>query len=730
MLLKQWRFYQSMNIKKNDEDREADIRDMTMRRSRIYPFFLVFLSALLITTMILPAKQGTVYAATPKLDYIRVALFIQTRDMAPSVTLSIAAPASIGLRAPEGVRNWLTVDSGMSVRFSVDQYRLLMYESDSLEAARAVSAQLSSALAARERAYVFRSERSGQVFYQVVVGHFTNQQEASAVRDRLLANAAVQPLVNGSAIQVLGPYHLTAGSYITEDEARAVQQLYQAHGIHAEIVYHESADQQLVYSVWIGEAVTPDQLNDVMNQALSAVPDFTLSIVDSSLPYLYRKTDYSDATPITHYLYNANNQKVWYSAAAPGIKVAERYGRTYRGSMELTTYNGRLALINELPFEQYLYAVVSNEMGGSFPLEALKAQAVAARTFALQQGMRYGIAHISDTTYDQAYYGYGTEAAAAIQAVDATASEVVMSTKDQKLITPYYSSNAGGFTSETAEVWGTPLSYIHSVPSPDEVAEQGRYTWYRVVLPNGKVGYVRQDLVMLSGTNKAGLQLAYVIENNVNVRPTPDTTGTPITQVSKGDPLVVVETVKETNAYSWISQLWRADALATRINQYARSSLNGPLQSLQVGERGISGRVKTVIANGSQQIDVSYPDAYRTVMGGLRSTRFDIEQTNDLTILGAGGKQVNVRNGATELYVLTGSSATSGEQLTGDYLIAVNQAGKARVGSLDAQFRFVGRGYGHGLGMSQYGAKALADIGYDYKRILQYYYKDVQVVKG
>jgi stage II sporulation protein D len=250
------------------------------------------------------------------------------------------------------------------------------------------------------------------------------------------------------------------------------------------------------------------------------------------------------------------------------------------------------------------------------------------------------------------------------------------------------------------------------------------------VLPNGKVGYVRQDLVMLSGTNKAGLQLAYVIENNVNVRPTPDTTGTPITQVSKGDPLVVVETVKETNAYSWISQLWRADALATRINQYARSSLNGPLQSLQVGERGISGRVKTVIANGSQQIDVSYPDAYRTVMGGLRSTRFDIEQTNDLTILGAGGKQVNVRNGATELYVLTGSSATSGEQLTGDYLIAVNQAGKARVGSLDAQFRFVGRGYGHGLGMSQYGAKALADIGYDYKRILQYYYKDVQVVKG
>jgi len=715
---------------RNEDDREAVISDMTTRNSRLHPLILILLSAWLIMAILIPAPGKTAYAATPRLDHIRVALFIQNRDMAPAVTLSIGAPAQIGLRAPDGVRNWLTVDSGASVRFSVDQYRLLMLETDNLNAARAVSTQLAGSLtASRERAFVFSSERGGQMFYQVVVSGFNSQQEASGARDRLLASSTVAPLLNGFTPQILGPYHLSAGSFATEQEAQAVQQVYQSHGIQAAIACHENADQQLVYSVWIGEASSPDQLNAVMNETLALVPDFPLTIVDNSLPYLYIKNDYTDATPIAHYFYNANNQKVWYTASAPGIKVTERSGRTYRGSMELTTYNGRLALINELPFEQYLYAVVSNEMGGSFPQEALKAQAVAARTYALQQGIKYGIAHISDTTYDQAYYGYVTESAAAIQAVDATASEVIVSKKDQSLITPFYSSNAGGFTSETAEVWGTAVSYLQSVPSPDDIAEQGRYTWYRVVIPTGQVGYVRQDLVTLSGTNAAGLQLATVIENSVNVRPTPDTSGTPITQVNKGDQLVVVETVKETNAYSWISSLWKADALLARINQYARTPLNGALHSLQVGERGASGRVKTVIANGTQPIDVSYPDAYRTVLGGLRSTRFDIEQTNDLTILGAGGKTVNAQNSAGQLYVLTGRSS-SASQLSGDYLIAMNSARKARVGTLDAQFRFIGRGYGHGLGMSQYGAKALADIGYDYKRILQYYYKDVDIVKG
>ncbi len=156
---------------------------------------------------------------------------------------------------------------------------------------------------------------------------------------------------------------------------------------------------KLAYAVWVGAEISAERLEACKAMRNKRYRTLHLREANRDEPYLYERKDYTDGSPISHYYINANGQKVWYSSAQPGIKVYERFGRTYRGSMEITQYNGRLALINELPFEQYLYAVVSNEMGGGFPTEALKAQAVAARTFALQQGMKYGIAHISDTTY-------------------------------------------------------------------------------------------------------------------------------------------------------------------------------------------------------------------------------------------------------------------------------------------------------------------------------------------
>ena len=66
--------------------------------------------AALLWTLVLPGFSGTAQAAIPKLDNIRVALFIQTRETAPAVTLSIASPAQIGIRTPEGIRSWLSIE--------------------------------------------------------------------------------------------------------------------------------------------------------------------------------------------------------------------------------------------------------------------------------------------------------------------------------------------------------------------------------------------------------------------------------------------------------------------------------------------------------------------------------------------------------------------------------------------------------------------------------------------
>ena len=101
----------------------------------------------------------------------------------------------------------------------------------------------------------------------------------------------------------------------------------------------------------------------------------------------------------------------------------------YQGTMEITNRNQKLYLVNELPLQNYLYGVVPGEMSASSSLEALKAQAVCARSYSLQQmaGKRmaeYG-AHVDDTV---AFQVYGTQprSAATDRAVNETKDQVLM----------------------------------------------------------------------------------------------------------------------------------------------------------------------------------------------------------------------------------------------------------------------------------------------------------------
>ena len=99
-----------------------------------------------------------------------------------------------------------------------------------------------------------------------------------------------------------------------------MQSIYQERGIDAALVYHENADQMLVYSVLIGEAASSEQLDEVKNTALAAVPEFPLSAADQSQPYLYLRMDHTDDRAIPHHYFNANGQKVWFSAQSRNRK--------------------------------------------------------------------------------------------------------------------------------------------------------------------------------------------------------------------------------------------------------------------------------------------------------------------------------------------------------------------------------------------------------------------------
>jgi stage II sporulation protein D len=140
-------------------------------------------------------------------------------------------------------------------------------------------------------------------------------------------------------------------------------------------------------------------------------------------------------------------------------------GRAYRGRILVDVVGGKLRTIDVLGLEQYLYGVVPAEMPSTWAPEALKAQAVAARSYALATRQVAAPFDVYGDTRSQVYRGVAAETAAGDAAVDATAGQVL--TYAGAVATTFFSSTSGGRTESAADVFGgESLPYLVSVPDP------------------------------------------------------------------------------------------------------------------------------------------------------------------------------------------------------------------------------------------------------------------------
>ena len=140
----------------------------------------------------------------------------------------------------------------------------------------------------------------------------------------------------------------------------------------------------------------------------------------------------------------------------------------YRGHFQLLNSGEGLTVINDIPIELYIQGVVPAEMPSSWEHDAHKAQAIAARSYAIaNMGKRakYGY-DLKDTPEDQAYGGASAETPQTNDAVIETSGLVLI--YDGKIISAYYSASAGGHTREASQVWTKDLAYIKAVPSFDD----------------------------------------------------------------------------------------------------------------------------------------------------------------------------------------------------------------------------------------------------------------------
>ena len=293
----------------------------------------------------------------------------------------------------------------------------------------------------------------------------------------------------------------------------------------------------------------------------------------------------------------------------------------YRGSLTVYEDENGLRMVNELPLEQYLCAVVPSEMPSSYPKEALKAQAVCARTYAvvqMQAQKRKDLGAQVDDSVSFQVYGNSQEAESSNEAVKATEGKILLN--QGMPITAYYFSTSHGKTS-TDEVWeaSAPSAYLKSVACTYDASEP----WFQ-----------------------------------------------------------------------WQTEISMEKLLENAKNMYGEIS---KVQGLEIKETGEGDAVLNLALQTDQ---------------GMREIRseYDIR-----SLLAPSGNPVIRQDG---------SSVKGGTLLPSVYFTLEESRGGD--GNLQG-YKIVGGGYGHGVGMSQNGAKGMAQAGKSYQEILSYFYQEVEL---
>ncbi len=184
-----------------------------------------------------------------------------------------------------------------------------------------------------------------------------------------------------------------------------------------------------------------------------------------------RKILYFDKNKQKKYDLKSNQQLEVRSADGRGIWVGQK---RFPGKLNLFVLDSEVLVVNVLGIEKYLSSVVGSEMPTKWPIEALKAQAIASRTYALKQKGN-NLFDIDSTQKNQVYNGLESRTYKTIRAVKSTRSLVL--TYKNKLINALFHSSSGGMTENSQDVWKNQYPYLSSVKDFDK--NNPKFRWQK-----------------------------------------------------------------------------------------------------------------------------------------------------------------------------------------------------------------------------------------------------------
>lgn len=174
--------------------------------------------------------------------------------------------------------------------------------------------------------------------------------------------------------------------------------------------------------------------------------------------------------------------------------------RWYRGKTHLVLRDKGITAVNHVDLEHYLYSVVGAEAVSSWPIEALKAQAVAARSYALYKSIKEsnGVYDVDTTVGTQVYKGLDSEYTTTHEAVNSTFGQVM--TYDNEVILAAFHSSSGGYTENVEDIWSSPLPYLRSVVDYDH--QSPVFEWQQVI-PVSKIRKLVAGIGTVTGLQPA-----------------------------------------------------------------------------------------------------------------------------------------------------------------------------------------------------------------------------------
>lgn len=341
-----------------------------------------------------------------------------------------------------------------------------------------------------------------------------------------------------------------------------------------------------------------------------------------------------------------------------GIYAVDLGESSYRGRIEIGRYGGRstLTAVNVVSLEEYLYGVVPCEMPAAWHMEALKAQAVCARSYALMKAgyhaetdIRRGYRMV-DTIQSQVYGGISYEHPRSTAAVNATKGETLC--YENRAVTGYYFAASGGHTENVEDVWGISIPYL-----------QGKSDIY---------------------------------ETNPSQEP-------------------------------WSVTL-SADELKRVLDSEGKNV--GTIKKVMQEVVTSSGRVYSLRVIGSLKSVALATEALRNVLE-LASTKFKVFGAGSVPdLVSIQGVSGTTETAIHDCYVISGDGIVqSADGLTEQYVVLGedNMTSYPRYAPEEGTYLFAGMGHGHGVGMSQSGARGMAEAGFLYTEILEHYYTGISV---